>query len=324
MANVTTAFNAISNNFFLCSIVFKSIAMIVGVLGNVTVIIHTIFVNKEETVTSYLVGNLALADLLVCFAFYPIWIIEFIKIILNMDSDQELFCMISRCTIWSFIYASVATILIITVDRYLYFVKPLKYPLIVTRRRVFLAVTGIWLTACCLFIVLYYHIRPFGNGFRSFCYFPDSVAYFMDFFISYIPLILIFAFNFQILTVVRKHRRRIFAETKMATMNDSNEESATRTSSVVAFLVALKAAKTFAIVVVVLTVCILIPAVVGQILKRYGSHSWLRFWYVFLNYEFYGINSIVNVFIYGMRHVKYRKSFIRILSKLICYRKFNN
>ena len=48
----------------LFSVVFKFIAMIIGGLGNITVIIYTIFLNKEKTGTSYLVGNLALADLL--------------------------------------------------------------------------------------------------------------------------------------------------------------------------------------------------------------------------------------------------------------------
>ena len=319
MANDTTAFSTISHSVLLCSIVFKSIAMIVGVLGNMTVIIHTIFLTKEKTATSYLVGNLALADLLVCFAFYPIWIAEFIQSILNIDSDQDFFCMLSRCILWAFIYVSVASLLAITVDRYLYFVKPLKYPLIVTRQRAVIAVTGIWLTSCCLFTVLCHHIRPFGNGFRSFCYFPDSIAYFMDFFISYIPLTLIFFLNFQILSVVRRQRKRIFAERKMTVMNDSSEESTNRISFVVGFYVALKAAKTFAIVFVVLTVCILIPAVVGQLLKRFSYHSWLCIWYVFFNYEFYGINSIVNAFIYGMRHVKYRKVYVHILFKLLCY-----
>ena len=227
--------------------------------------------------------------------------------------------MLSRCILWTFIYVSVASLLAITVDRYLYFVKPLKYPLIVTRQRAVIAVTGIWLTSCCLFTVLCHHIRPFGNGFRSFCYFPDSIAYFMDFFISYIPLTLIFFLNFQILSVVRRQRKRIFAETKMTVINDSSEESTNRISFIVGFYIALKAAKTFAIVFAVLTVCILIPAVVGQLLKRFSNHSWLRIWYVFFNYEFYGINSIVNAFIYGMRHVKYRKAYVHILFKLLCY-----
>ena len=63
--------------------------MIVGVLGNVTVLIHTIFSNKEKTATSYLAGNLAMTDLLVCLTFYPIWIIEFIQTMLNVNSDLD-------------------------------------------------------------------------------------------------------------------------------------------------------------------------------------------------------------------------------------------
>ena len=102
MANNTTVFNTISNNVLLFSVVFKFIVMIIGILGNVTVMIYTIFLNKEKTATSYLVGNLALADLLVCLTLYPIWIVEFIRIILKIDIDQELFCKFSRATMWAF------------------------------------------------------------------------------------------------------------------------------------------------------------------------------------------------------------------------------
>jgi hypothetical protein len=58
---------------------------------------------------------------------------------------------------WTLVFASVATLLAIAVDRYLYIVKPLKYPLIVTKRRVCLAISVIWLTTCCLFIGLLIH-----------------------------------------------------------------------------------------------------------------------------------------------------------------------
>ena len=150
MANNTTVAIAIPNNVLLCSLVFKFIAMIIGVSGNVTVIIYTIFSNKEKTATSYLVGNLALADLLMCLTFYPVWIIEFIQIILDIDNDQDLFCKFSRATAWAFMFASVATLLAVTVDRYLYIVKPLRYPQIVTNRRVFIAVSGASLDNCLL------------------------------------------------------------------------------------------------------------------------------------------------------------------------------
>ena len=108
MANNTT-FHAIPNNVLLCSVVFKFIAMIIGILGNVTVIIYAIFSIKEKTATSYLVGNLALADLLMCLTFYPTWIIEFIQIMLNIDNDQDFFCKLNRATTWAFMSASTAT-----------------------------------------------------------------------------------------------------------------------------------------------------------------------------------------------------------------------
>ena len=188
MANNTAVFYAIPNNVLLCSVVFKLIAMIIGVLGNLTVIIHTIFSNKEKTATSYLVGNLALADLLMCLTLYPVWIVEFIQIMLDSNNDQDLLCKLSRSTTWAFMFASVATLLAITVDRYLYIVKPLRYPLIVTHRRVFLAVSGIWITACCLFIVFYIHLKIYRIEFRSFCDIPDSISYFKQTSTVYLPV----------------------------------------------------------------------------------------------------------------------------------------
>ena len=295
--------------------------MIIGVLGNVTVIIHTIFSNKEKTATSYLVGNLALADLLVCLTFYPVWIIEFIQIMLNIDSDQDLFCKFSRSTMWAFMFASVATVLAITVDRYVYILKPLRCLQIVTHRRVFLAVAGIWITACCLFTVFYIHFNSVGVEFRGLCNMLDSIANFTDVIVVYFPLALIFLLNFHILLVARKQRKRILAETTIASVDNSTEESDNRMNFVVKFFAALKAAKTFAIVGAVLTICILTPTVVGRILNIFYSKRCQQIWYVVFNYVFYGINSVANAFIYGMRHVKYRKAYLHIFFKLFSCRK---
>ena len=321
MANNTTVFHTIPNSVLLCSVVFKFIAMIIGVLGNVTVIILTIFSSKEKTATSYLVGNLALADLLVCLTLYPIWIIEFIQIMLNIDSDQDLFCKFSRATMWSFMFASIASLLAITADRYVYIVKPLRYLQIVTHRRVFLAVAGIWITACCLFTVLYIHARSFGIEFRSACYTLDSIGYFMHAIVGYFPLALILLLNIRIFSVARRQHKRILAETTIPRVENYTEESGYMMNFVVKFFVALKAAKTFAIVVAVLTFCILTPTVVGQVLNIFHSSRYQQIWYVVFNYEFYGINSVVNAFIYGMRHVKYRKAYLHILFKLFSCRK---
>ena len=64
----------VSNQVLLCSIVFTFVAMFIGVCGNIAVIIFTRtskFWSKEKAETSYLVGNLALADLLMCLTLYP-------------------------------------------------------------------------------------------------------------------------------------------------------------------------------------------------------------------------------------------------------------
>ena len=320
MANNTTASNAIPNSVFLFSVVFKFIAMIIGVLGNVTVLIHTIFCNKEKTATSYLVGNLAFADLLMCLTFYPTWIIEFIQTMLNIVNDQDLFCKFSRATTWTFMFASVATLLAITVDRYLYIVKPLRYPRIVTRRRVFLVVSGIWITACCIFVVWYIHVRIVAINLRSACT-TKTIRYFTEAFGVYLPLILIIFLNIHLLSVARKQRKRIFRGTTITSADNSTEKPANRMSFVLRFFVALKLAKTFAIVVAVLTICILTPTVVGRMLYEFCTLPCRQFWYVVFNFELYGINSIVNAFIYGMRHVKYRKAYLRIIFKLFSCRK---
>ncbi len=323
MASNSTHFSAVQSEILLPSVIFKFIAMIIGVLGNITVIIYTIFLSKEKTATSYLIGNLALADLLVCLTFYPIWIIEFIQTILNIDSDQDLFCKLSRSSIWALLFASVAALLAITVDQYLYIVKPLKYPLIVTKRRVFVAMASIWLTTCCLFIVSSLFARRFDGRLRSFCLIDPGLHIFLTAFTGYAPLTIILILQVRILIVAEKKRKLILAET-MAVVNIFNGQSANEMSRISRFFHVCKAVKTFSIVVAVLTCCILTPTVVGELVDHSCSHSCQQIWYVVFNYEFYGINSIVNAYIYGMRHIKYRKTYGRILFKILCCNKLTN
>ena len=96
--NSTNPFS-LPSEVLLFSIIFKFIAMGIGVTGNIAVIIYNIFILKEKTATSYLIANLALADLLVCLTFYPIWIIEFIQTILRIAGDQDLFFFIQLCQV---------------------------------------------------------------------------------------------------------------------------------------------------------------------------------------------------------------------------------
>ena len=218
-----------------------------------------------------------------------------------------------------------ATLLAITVDRFLYIVKPLQYPLIVTKRRVFLAISAIWMTGCCLLIALLLYGRRsvFNFKLRSLCHINYYISLLIEIFVGYLPLTLILIFISWILIVAEKQRKRILAETAVADTT-SNGPHANKMSAIHRFFQARKAAKTSSIVVAVLTFCVLAPTLVASVLGSSCSPLCQQIWFVVFHYEFYGINSIVNAFIYGMKHIKYRKAYRHILFKIICSNKLTN
>jgi hypothetical protein len=177
----------------------------------------------------------------------------------------------------------------------------------VTKRRVFVAVSGIWLIACCIFAVFMVQYGKHPNRFRSFCYLEDTLSFLMNALISYFPLTIIAILNAWILKVAEKQRNRILVET-----------AATHAFKVNRIFRAHKAVRTFSVVVAVLTFCVLTPTVVGQVIKKVPScsDSCEQLWFVVFHCEFYGINSIVNAFIYGMRHIKYRRAPRQIILKI--------
>ena len=316
MANKTTYFLNLESEILVPSIAFKFIAVTVGVLGNITVIICVICSNKKKTATSFLVANLALADLLVCLTFYPIWIIELVFTILDISSDQDFFCKLSRATTWALLVASLATLLAITVDQYFYILKPLKYPLIVTKERVFKIIGVIWFGTCCLYIVMHVYWKKSGSKLRSYCFvISDLFFVLLNIIVGCLPLIVIFVLNFQIFTVARQQRKRILTETILIAVNP-NKKSSRKLIRVLHFVVGLKTAKTFCIVVVVLAVCVVIPSIIGLTIEIFCSDRCRQIWFIVCYYEFYGINSIANPFIYGIRHTNYRKAFRNIPFKI--------
>ena len=282
--------------------------MIIGVLGNTTVIIYTIFLSKEKTITCYLVGNLALADLLVCLTFYPIWITEFIQTVLNIDSDQDLFCKLSRSSLLGLLFVSVATLLLITVDRYIFIVKPLKYSLIVTKKRVRNIVAVIWIFSCGIVGLMAVYFKKSRERRRSYCNVLDEIYWPYEVVILYIPIFTIFFLNFKILRIARIQKQRILKQT--VNVGQRNENSNSRVSSF-RLTTTLKSVKTFIIVISILAFSCFIPAVIGLSLYFWVCRSCNKTttWYVLFNFELYGINSIANAFVYGIRHAKYRKTF---------------
>ena len=237
-----------------------------------------------------------------------------------------MFCKFSHSFAFSLLFASVASLLAIAVDRTVYIVKPLKYIFIVTRRRVFVLISAIWLITCCIFPLLYFDTETHKAGFRSLCVFTISGKYYLDI-LAFIPVILIIVLNLWLLFVSRKQRKKILTAVINVPNSNSTEDrmnKKTRRMIVLRFFVALKEAKTFSIVVAVLMLCVITPPLLGAILYNFCSNEVWSYWYLIFYYEFYGINSVVNAFIYGIRHVKYRKAFAKIFFKVTSCLKLNN
>ena len=304
----------VPTKILLASIVFKFVAMIIGVFGNAAVIIYNLFMNKKKTATSYLIANLAVADLLVCLAFYPIWITEFILSIAGIESDQNLFCIMSRSSLKILLFTSVATLLFITIDRYLFIVKPLKYAVIVTKRRVLLVIISIWLMTFGILGLRVSLQEKNEQPKRSLCHINKVVHWSWEVLLKFIPVILVIALNFKISAIVQEQRRRIENET---TRFDTHNEETTQNKwkSFHEKVRVFKAIKTFFIVVLVLVFFCILPSLIGSVLYYNVKSEFSHIWYVLIEYELAGINSIVNAFIYGMRHVKYRNAYKHLLSK---------
>ena len=138
---------------------------------------------------------------------------------------------------------------------------------------------------------------------------------------TFLPLSVIIILNIWISIVAEKQRKRILAEIALP-VTTSNGQPGNKMLAIHGFFRAHKAVKTFSIVVVVLGFCVLIPNVVGPVLYYYCSDSCKQMWYIVFHYEFYGINSIANAFIYGMRHIKYRNGYRHILFKILRCKRF--
>ena len=122
--------------------IIMSIIIICAVLGNLLVVVSVIRVRKLRVITNFFVVSLAIADILVALMAMPF----------NLSVELTGLWLFSynMCNLWnSFdVYASTVSILhlcCISIDRHLAIVRPLDYPMVMTKRRVALMLCGVWI-----------------------------------------------------------------------------------------------------------------------------------------------------------------------------------
>lgn len=131
----------------ILTVVLKGCAMgiiiICAILGNLLVVVSVIRNRRLRVITNYFVVSLAIADILVALMAMPFNA--------SVELTGRWLFSYRMCDLWnSFdVYASTCSILhlcCISIDRYYAIVRPLEYPMVMTKKRVAIMLCIVWLS----------------------------------------------------------------------------------------------------------------------------------------------------------------------------------
>ncbi|XP_009906125.1 alpha-1D adrenergic receptor [Dryobates pubescens] len=321
--------------------VFLAVFILSAIVGNILVILSVACNRHLQTVTNYFIVNLAIADLLLSTTVLPFsatlevlgfWV--FGRIFCNIWAAVDVLC----CS------ASIMSLCIISVDRYIGVKYSLKYPTIMTERKAGVILVVVWLSSMVISIgpLLGWKEPPPPD--ESICSITEEPGYalFSSLFSFYLPLMVILVMYFRIYVVARRttrsleagvkkernksmevvlriHCRSVLEDPLSSSRSKGNNFRSSLSVRLLKFSREKKAAKTLAIVVGVFILCwfpfffVLPFGSFFPSLKPSEIVFKVIFW---LGY----FNSCVNPIIYPCSSKEFKRAFIRLL-KCQCHRR---
>ncbi|KAK5851759.1 hypothetical protein PBY51_023287 [Eleginops maclovinus] len=177
--------------------------IVFGVLGNILVILSVLFHHHWRSVTHYFIANLAAADLLLSSAVMPFsatsealgrWV--FGRFLCSVWAALDVLC----CT------ASILSLCVISIDRYLAVSYPLRYPAIATGRRGLTAVAALWVLSAAISVGPLFGWKEPEPEDETVCRITEEPVYvfFSALGSFYIPLGIILAMYCRVYTVAKR------------------------------------------------------------------------------------------------------------------------
>ena len=314
----TTIYEVLPLGFFIGIILFNCLCIIVGTIGNVGVIAYNIGINRSKTPTTYFIVNLAVSDILVCLTFFLPWLSHVISIQFNTGSDPFLICKIGFISSYTSVALSVANLLAITVDRFIFISKPLKHPRIVTWKRTYFFLVMIWLATIVNISLIFFNIEK-GKVPGVTCQIRNIPRYISGFFNVYMPILCIFYFNFKIYKVAKSQRRKIRHHSSITDYASESTRATTATSAITEQknrLKQIKLVKTFGIVLGVFLCCFLPTMIIAILQETVCNAACVPSGILLLSGMLVGANSAINPFIYSSRNKEYRTAYRQFFSRL--------
>ncbi|KAJ8335809.1 hypothetical protein SKAU_G00391510 [Synaphobranchus kaupii] len=193
--------------------VFLSVFILVAIVGNILVILSVLCNRHLQTVTNFFIINLAIADLLLSIIVLPFsaslevlgcWI--FGRVFCNIWAAVDVLC----CT------ASIMSLCIISIDRYIGVKYCLKYPTIMTEKKAGVILVVVWMSSMVISIgpLLGWKEPPPLDD--SICRITEEPGYalFSSLFSFYLPLMVILVMYFRVYVEARRTTKSLEAGVK--------------------------------------------------------------------------------------------------------------
>ncbi|XP_061881980.1 alpha-1D adrenergic receptor [Entelurus aequoreus] len=187
--------------------------ILLAMAGNVLVILSVLCNRHLRTVTNFFIVNLAMADLLLSMVVLPFsaslevlgcWV--FGRVFCNIWAAVDVLC----CT------ASILSLCVISVDRYVGVKHCLKYPAIMTERRAGAVLVLVWLSSTVISVGPLLGWKEPQPVDASICSITEEPGYalFSSLFSFYLPLLVVLVMYFRVYVVARRTTRSLEAGVK--------------------------------------------------------------------------------------------------------------
>ncbi|XP_028403910.1 D(2) dopamine receptor A-like [Dendronephthya gigantea] len=223
---------------------------------------------------------------------------------------------IKRVTIGSVVSSvalSVGNLLAITIDRFIFISRPLKYPVIMTWERTYFMLIVVWVLCFLDAGILCFQTREEND--LIYCRTNSQLILSIDMVSFYIPVMILIYLNYKIFKVARRQGRKV--RNQPVRLSSTHSNSFSGSSFTQTTMRQLKLIKTFLVLLGIFLLCF-IPYAVVKTMDMFhctSGHCVPTRVYVF-SVLLVGVNSVCNPFIYGIRLKEYRNAFRSAVSKM--------